>query len=297
MRIATAAYPITQHTSIENWQMHTETWVKKAVNNSPDILLFPEYGSMELVSLLPQEKRTTLAEELENVQNFRSLFQTTYQQLAQQYHCIIVAPSFPYKLNDIYVNRCMVFAPSGNHSFQDKLIMTPFERLEWGISAGEKVLRIFETDKGNFGIQICYDAEFGIGSLLMAQAGAQVILMPSCTETESGAARVHIAARARALENQCYTVVSQTIGQAAWSATVDLNYGYCAAYATPDFGFPAEGILQTSPPQEPQWLYQDFDSSPLAHVRQNGAVRNFEDHQLLSFIFEKSPFIIERVKL
>ena len=33
------------------------------------------------------------------------------------------------------VNRARLFAPDGSHGHQDKLIMTRFEREEWGIAA------------------------------------------------------------------------------------------------------------------------------------------------------------------
>jgi predicted amidohydrolase len=43
----------------------------------------------------------------------------------------------------------------------------------------KKVLTIFEASWGKFGIQICYDVEFPIGSQLLASEGAQLIVAPS----------------------------------------------------------------------------------------------------------------------
>ena len=84
------------------------------------------------------------------------------------------------------------------------------------IQSAPKKLTLFEDSWGSFGIQICYDVEFALGSQLLCSAGASLIVSPSCTETIRGATRVHIGARARALENQCYVVVSQTVGNAEW---------------------------------------------------------------------------------
>ena len=67
------------------------------------------------------------------------------------------------------------------------------------------------------GIAICYDIEFPLIAHAMARAGAELILAPSCTDTIAGANRVHVGARARALENQVYVAVAPTVGQAPWS--------------------------------------------------------------------------------
>ena len=104
-------------------------------------------------------------------------------------------------------------------------------------------------------------------------------MAPSCTETIRGATRVHIGARARALENQIYTVVSQTVGNAAWSPAVDINYGFAAFYSTPDMDLPEEGIISSMTPQKEGWLTQSLDLLKIENVRKEGQVFNFNDFQ------------------
>jgi predicted amidohydrolase len=296
MNIAVSAYPITFHASFAAWERHLETWVQAAAHQA-DVLVFPEYGSLELVSLFPEAIRQDLHGQIAALQGLWEHFQQTFARLAATSGCILVAPSFPLKVGNHFVNRAMVFAPGGQTGYQDKWFMTPFERFDWHIDSGEKVLTVFETAKGSFGIQICYDSEFAIGSRLLAAAGADVILVPSCTETLRGATRVHIGSRARAMENQCYTLVSQTIGEAAWSPAVDLNYGYTAAYSTPDMGFPEEGVLQQRAHQEAGWLIQSLDLALLEQVRKYGAVRNFEDHAGLEMRLAGEAIRVEKVVL
>lgn len=296
MKVAVSAYPLLFHESFQAWQEQVENWVKEGAEQA-DILVFPEYGSMELVSLFPENIRQDLQAQILEMQNLWTDFQKTYADLARKYSCVIVAPSFPVKIETHFVNRAMVFSPKGPSGFQDKFFMTPFERFDWLISSGEKVLTVFETEFGNFGIQICYDSEFSIGSRLLVEAGADVLLLPSCTETIRGATRVHVGARARALENQCYTLVSQTIGKAEWSPAVDLNYGYTAAYSTPDSDFPEDGILQEAPHQQSGWLIQNLDLEVLKTVRANGGVRNFEDHGLVEYTMKNESIQIQKVKL
>ena len=171
--------------------------------------------------------------------------------------------------------------------------MTRFENEEWGIQAASpKILALFEADWGSFGIQICYDMEFSIGSQLLNAAGASLILAPSCTETIRGATRVHIGARARALENQCYTIVSQTVGNALWSPAVDVNYGFAAFYCTPDKNMPEEGIIAQKTPQMQGWLVETLDFSLLEMVRNDGQVFNFKDHQRV-----KTQWVGEKIEL
>jgi predicted amidohydrolase len=297
LKIACSAYPISYHDSFSDWKKHIYEWVKLAVQEKPDVLVFPEYGSMELVSIFPKEIQSDLPKQLIELQTIWSNFQVVFQQLAKEFDVIIVAPSFPVLINDNYINRAIVVSPNGTKSYQDKFFMTPFERFEWGISTSEKVLTVFETEKGNFGIQLCYDGEFSFGSRELCKAGADLILIPSCTETLRGASRVHIGARARALENQCYTLVSQTIGEAPWSPAVDLNYGFVGAYSTPDGDFPEDGVYFQSEHNQEGWFFHEFDFTQLQTVRENGAVRNFEDHGLLESNLLTENFQIKRIKL
>jgi predicted amidohydrolase len=109
------------------------------------------------------------------------------------------------------------------------------------------------------------------------EAGAWLILAPSCTDTQWGFNRVRLAARARALENQCYVAVAPTVGSAPWVATLDENRGYAAVFGPVDRGFPEDGVLAQGTPDEPGWIYADLDPARLDAVRQDGGVRNHRD--------------------
>jgi predicted amidohydrolase len=283
--VASAQYPITEHTDFSAWKSHIEIWVADAVKKGAQLLLFPEYGSMELVSIFSDEIRGNIRKQIFSLDEIKSGFCEVFEMLAKKYNCTIVAPSIPVVENGKNLNRAYVFSENGLAGYQDKFFMTRFENEEWGIHAGPKVLTVFEATWGRFGIQICYDVEFALGSRALCEAGASLVLAPSCTETIRGATRVHIGARARALENQAYTVVSQTIGNAEWSPAVDINYGYAAFYATPDKDMPEEGIISTMPPQKDGWLVQELDFSKIESVRNDGQVFNFKDHSRLANAF------------
>ena len=52
MRVATAAYPMDVLTSWEAYESKLRTWVRKAVADDAQLLVFPEYGAMELAPSL-----------------------------------------------------------------------------------------------------------------------------------------------------------------------------------------------------------------------------------------------------
>lgn len=292
--IASAQYPVTFHDSFEAWVQHTETWVRQALAHRPQLLLFPEYGSMELVSLLPPEEQADIRLQVRAMERLRDDFCAVFARLARKCGVIIAAPSFPVCIGEAVYNRCFVFGPSGKMGYQDKYFMTRFELEEWNVRRAPARLCVFEADWGCFGIQICYDIEFPVGAALLCRAGAQVLLAPSCTETIRGSTRVHVGARARALEQQCYTVVSPLVGDAPWSAAVDINYGYAAFYSTPDRDLPGEGILAQMPAQQTGWLAQTLDLSGIDRVRREGQTLNFRDQGEIGYVLPGGPFTVVR---
>lgn len=295
--VASAQYPVTYHADFAAWASHTESWVRAAAGQGGQLLLFPEYGSMELVSLLSQEIQSDLGLQLQEMDKLRADFCTVFADLAHRYGVIIAAPSFPVSERGIVVNRCFVFGPQGRMGYQDKFFMTRFELESWNVQSSGPRLNVFEADWGCFGIQICYDVEFPAGAAHLCAAGVQVLLAPSCTETLRGATRVHVGARARALEQQCYTVVSPLIGDAPWSPAVDINFGYSAIYSTPDKGFDPEGILHKTPPQTPGWLVHSLDLSLLDTVRQDGQTLNFRDQQIIQYGLKNESWNVERTRV
>lgn len=275
--VASAQYPITEHPDFASWQKHTEKWVADAAIRGAELLLFPEYGAMELVSIFDHGVRNDIRRQIHALNDLKAGFCTTFAELAHKYGVIIVAPSIPVVEAGQKLNRVFVFGKNGPAGYQDKFFMTRFENEHWGIESAPKQLTVFEAPWGKFGIQICYDVEFPLGAQKLCEAGAKLILAPSCTETIRGATRVHVGARARALENQVYTVVSQTIGEAAWSPAVDVNYGYAAFYTTPDKDMPEEGIIATKTAQVEGWLIRPIDFPLIDEVRRDGHVFNFKD--------------------
>lgn len=281
LKVALAQYPVG---FLSSWQEYTEKishWVDEASTAGADLLVFPEYSSMELASLFTDDIREDVTKQIVEMQSLLPQVQELHRTLAQEHGVYILAGSFPVDTGEGMVNRAYFFNPQGQMDFQDKCIMTRFENEQWGIQGGDH-LKIFETRHGKVGVLICYDSEFPLLARQLTDAGADVLLVPSCTDTMNGFYRVRVGSQARALENQCFVLQAPLVGGAPWSEAIDINLGQAAVYTPPDYGFPPNGILTEGELNAPQWLYANLDLSALREVRRNGQVFNTRDwpHQL-----------------
>jgi len=274
--VAAAAWPIERHGSWDSFAAKAAHWVADAAANNAELLVFPEYGSMELTALLPHGG--DLHESLRELQELFPLYRDLWEGLAARSGVVIVAPSFPVAESGTYLNQAWVFASGGRCTHQSKLHMTRFEDELWGISAG-RGLQILDFGVAKAAVAICYDVEFPAQVRALTAAGADLILVPSCTDTDAGFTRVSVSARARAIENQCFVVQSTTVGEAPWSPAVDINIGAAGAYCPADRGFPSDGILAQGAMNEPGWVYADLDFEALDAVRAAGQVLNLRDYR------------------
>lgn len=276
-RIATAQYPIGYFADWQAYQRHIEAWTQIAVDNGANVLLWPEYAAMELASLFERHVQQDLQLQLDALQGLLAEYRELYRTLASRYEIVIQPGTFPVRQADGSCrNRAYLYTPGGEVGFQDKLQMTRFENEQWGIQGGDTI-KIFPTLIGKVGISVCYDSEFPLIARKQVELGADVILVPSCTDTLAGYHRVRIGSQARALENQCYVVQACTVGAAEWSPAVDENCGAAAVYAPADYGFPADGVVVSGVLNESGWVYADLDTHHIATVRQSGQVFNYRD--------------------
>ncbi|MBF9150645.1 carbon-nitrogen hydrolase family protein [Novosphingobium jiangmenense] len=271
--VAAAQYPIDRLESWEAYAAKLTRWVEEAAAAGASLAVFPEYGAMELASLDP-ETMGDLAGSIETVSALLPRVDALHGQLAARTGMHILAASAPRKDADgRFRNAARLFAPNGKASVQDKLVMTRFEREEWDIAPGAS-LRVFDTALGRLAVSICYDSEFPLLARACVEAGAEVLLVPSCTDTLHGYWRVRIGAQARALEGQCYAVHSPTVGDAAWSPAVDENRGAAGVYGPPDRGMPEDGVVALGVEGAAQWVFGEVDTARVADLRADGGVLN-----------------------
>lgn len=281
VRLAVAQQAVGFYPCFEDWADAQAAFVGQAAADAGgvDMAVLPEYGSMALASVLGAAIYGDLHAQLDALQALRDDYLAVYRGLARTHGIYILAGSFPVRLEGGgYRNRAYFCAPDGGLAYQDKIQMTRFEREDWDIG-GSDALSVFDTAHGPVGVAICYDIEFPLIARQQVEAGALLILCPSCTDTRAGYERVRLGARARAMENQVFVAQSPTVGRADWSPAVDLNIGRAALYGPVDRGFPDDGVVAESDAAEGTgaWLHVTLDLDGLARVRQDGQVRNHRD--------------------
>ncbi len=280
-RLAASQYAIELIETWEAYAAHFSAIVREAKGKGAELLLLPEYSAMALTGQLPPDARSDLHRSIEEIQPLIPSWVELCEELARQHQILFQPGSAPVKDPDgKFRNRAWLFGPDGLIGYQDKQIMTRFEREQWNIHAGVEGLKAFDTPIGRLGILICYDNEFPMLGRRLAELGAELVLAPSCTDTLAGAYRVRIGARARALENQYAVLSSPTAGEAPWSPAVDENRGRAALYVPSDYGMPASGIIAESESDavtESTLLIADIDLAAVARLRTEGQVATRRD--------------------
>jgi predicted amidohydrolase len=279
VKVASSQYPIGQPKSLSEWEEKIALWVKRGAQTGSQLLVFPEYAAIEQAACFGPEVYGDLKSTLAKIAELAASRIAFHAALAKEHNVHILVGSGPVLKSDgRYVNAAQLVTPDGGIGEQEKLVMTPFERT-WGISPGETV-RVFKTRLATFGIAICYDSEFPLLVRAMAEAGADIVLVPSCTERLSGYHRIRIGSRARALENGIATVQSPTVGDAPWSPAVDFNSGAAGIYVPAEQDISDDGVLATGTLNTAQWVSATIDLQHLKQVRESGEMRNSLDWAL-----------------
>lgn len=256
-----------------------ETLRKRVMDAQCQLLVFPEYAALEAAFIGPKgpEPDPDPASWITRGPASFALWVDILCDLAQAEGCHILAGSgLCHGPDGGIVNRAVLIAPDGSTGQQDKLIPTPWERDALNLAPGQG-LRLFDTSIGKIGISICYDAEFPAYSRALAAAGAEILLVPACTDTQAGQDRVQIAARARALENQCVVVHAPLIGDVPSCDVIDTNIGMAGVFGPPDWGQPEGGIHALAHAETRAWCRVVPDLDQIDRTRTRGNARIFND--------------------
>ena len=276
MKVAVAKYPIQAPADFAAFAERQAAVLGAAAAQGARVAVLPEYLSLELAATFDAGTRADLHASLAAIQRYREDWLALYARLAASLDMYIVAGTFLLAQgNGRYRNRCDVFAPQGAHLWQDKLQLTGFEK-GLGVIEGGDALKVFDLDGVRTGVAVCYDSEFPLPVRAQAEAGARLLLVPSCTDTDAGATRVRVGCLARALENRVFVAQSVTAGEAPWSPALDINTGEAAVFAPMDRGFPADGVVaQTADDQV--WAIAELDLDALDRSRADAQVANDRD--------------------
>lgn len=276
VKVAASQHRIATISSWDEYAHRMQQQAAAAAAQGCQLLVFPEYGSLVLVPLLPPAQRLTLSGQLHGLQSYADAFLQLFTKIAHTTNSWVVAPSFPIAIDNTHtVNRAWICGPQGQQHWQDKHHMTRFENELFAMTPGTG-LTVIDAGHFQFGVAICYDSEFPTQVHALARQGAQIIAVPSCTDSLAGYHRVMYCSRARAVENQCFVVQAPLRGEAPWCDAIDINMGFAGVFSPVDRGFPEDGTLALGSAND-EWVIANCDISAMTHVRQDGQVLNWRD--------------------
>jgi predicted amidohydrolase len=97
LRIATCAYPLERLESLQAYCDKQARLVAEAARDGAQLLVLPEYATMELGALVAAQGDSgeALQREIAEVQAFLPALLDTYRELARQHGVYVLGPSFP----------------------------------------------------------------------------------------------------------------------------------------------------------------------------------------------------------
>jgi predicted amidohydrolase len=199
-----------------------------------------------------------------------------FKRLAVESRTYIIAGTHPIIQAGELFNAAHLFTPNGRIFRQKKVHLTQTEKGPYQMSRGHGFY-LYHTDFGNIAILVCYDVEFPEAARLLAEAGAQIIFVPSCTDERQGFCRVRYCAQARASENQIYVAMAGTVGNLPEVPGMSTHYGQAAILTPSDYFFARDGIAAEGTVNQEQMVLADVDLDLLEEQRMNGTVLPLND--------------------
>jgi predicted amidohydrolase/GNAT superfamily N-acetyltransferase len=275
VRICCVQYKMRKIDSFDQFATQVEYFVDVASDYKSDFVLFPELLTTQLLSFVDEKRPGLAARELTRFTDHIIEF---FRDQAIRYNVNIIGGSHFTMQDDRVYNVSYLFRRDGTVESQYKIHITPSERRWWGVQPGSEP-KVFDTDRGRIGINICYDVEFPELTRFMVDKGAQIIFVPYCTDERHGFTRVRICSQARAIENQVYVAMAGTTGNIPSVGNMDIQYGQSAIFTPSDFPFSRDGIAAITDENAEMIVLADVDLEVLRRTRFNGTVTPLRDRR------------------
>lgn len=277
VRIATVQYQQRTVGSFDEFAKHVRYFVDVVADYKADFVVFPELFTLQLLSI--DNKPLSPTEAIRVLTGYTEPFKAMMSELAVKFNVNIIGGSHPTQddKGDV-LNICYVFLRDGSIHQQQKIHPTPNERYWWNIKGGSELDTIM-TDCGPIGVLICYDCEFPEAARHLVNQGAQILFVPFCTDERQGYLRVRYCAHARAVENQCYVVMSGNVGNLPNVENMDVQYAQSCILTPCDFPFARDGIAADTTPNVEMLAVADIRLVNLTTARNSGTVQNLKDRR------------------
>lgn len=263
VHVACVQYELKDLENAAEFDRQVRQYVAEAMQQKPDIIVFPELISVQLATLHQLSSYDAVRELEQYTEQYLHLFSQLSE--ANQVH-IIGGTHIMQRTKGSYVNRAFLFYPDGSHDYCDKIQLTPWEKVVWELEAGNE-LKTFSTQFGRIAILTCYDIEFPELSRLVAEEGVTIIFSPSSTASEQGLYRVIRCAQARAVENQLFVVQTGTTGSLFKLRDMQFNFTKAGLYSPCDAPFPVGGVIAEGELNREMILFGKLNITALNQIR------------------------------
>ncbi len=300
MRLAVVTWAIRPISSEAEFFAHMTELVESAVSQGADTVILPESIDLERTQLFGDFRVDALMNPIPSASGQNRLsdqeipralapgFDATVSHadhLARRHGITLLAGTHLRKSDRGYVNTAILATPSRTY-LADKNVMTQWEETEWRIEPGSGLVAIEEPPMG---IAICYDIEFPGAARSLAEAGCQLIAVPSFTETIRGFHRVRRTCHARTIECQVYVAHASLVGNLG-GEPVPYTYGSSAILCPSVHPFPESGILAETPAGEESIALADLDFTLIEEGRNADDVRNWRDREKGDWVIRNQVF-------
>lgn len=277
VRIATCQLQARAVKDFDEFMGQIEYFVDVAADYEADFIVFPELFTLMLLSA--EEKELSSVEAIEALSRYTPRIRKRLSEMALQFNINIIGGSHPTRMDDGDIhNVAYVCLRDGSVHAQEKIHPTPNEAYWWNIKGGDSIDAI-QTDCGPIGVLICYDSEFPELARRLVDEGARIIFVPFCTDSRQGYMRVRYCAQARAIENQCYVVMSGNVGNLPNVANMDIQYAQSCILTPCDFPFARDGIAAEASENVETLTISDVNLADLSWARAEGTVQNLADRR------------------
>lgn len=277
VRVATVQFQMRGISNKDEFRRQVEYFVDVASDYRADFVVFPENFTLQLLSLEPKPMQPK--EGVERITSYTEWFCKFMSAFAVSYNVNIIGGTHPIiDAEGEIKNVCYVFLRDGSVHAREKIHPTPSEAYWWNIKGGNQA-EVIDTDCGPVGVMICYDSEFPELARHLVDQGAMILFVPFCTDERRGFLRVRYCSQARAIENQCYVVLSGVVGNLPNVENMDIHYAESCILTPCDFAFARDGIAADTAPNTETIAFADLSLSDLRAARGTGTVRNLQNRR------------------
>ena len=280
-RLASITWGAASISRVDEFFQHLRTLVENSVRLGATTVLLPELFETELLKTMPDGPTEQVAEKLVP---FAEAIDDELRALARAHQITIIGGSHLRRGDAGVVNVSTIATPIGELYFQPKNCRTQWEISPWGL---QQRLGLQKFPDPRLGVLVCYDSEFPEAARALAEAGTQLLCVPSYTESQHGYQRVHWSCRARAIENEIFVAQACIVGEIECFG-LGTGYGQSSIIAPSKDPFPASAILAESPLNREGIAIADLDFGALAECRATGDARPWSDRHLAPWTFEGS---------